>query len=217
VRTIEGKPVFNSLEELLRPEHTAVLVVDMQNDVVGRDGAYARQGDVSRCEAVVPRVAALVAMARAAGAKVVYTLNTTLPGGASDTPAWLYFKTRARPGIDPTYTLDGTWGQRLVDELEPRPGEPVVKKHRSDAFVGSNLDIVLRGLGVATVAVAGVVTHGCVEATIRHAAFADYYTALVEDCCAAEDRVMHEAALKVIGARHDLVRSERIAELWRTA
>ena len=63
----------------------------------------------------------------------------------------------------PAYTIPGTWGQQLVDKLCPQPGDAKVDKHRSSAFVGTALDLILRSNGIRTVVVCGVITQGCVE------------------------------------------------------
>jgi len=213
-----GQPSFTSLDEVLAPGHTALVVVDMQNDLLHPEGAYARNGeDISLTQAVLPPVVALVRAARRAGALVTYTQNTTLPNGRSDSAAWSYFKRFSRPALGGQYTIDGTWGHELVAELEPQPDEPIVRKHRSDAFVGTDLDLVLRSSGIQTVVAAGVVTNGCVESTIRHAAFLDYYTAIASDACASTSQRMHNLAIELLRARHDVCSSVDIVKVWEAS
>ncbi len=206
---------FTSLDEVLAPAHTALLVIDMQNDLLHPDGAYARIGeDISLTQGVLPAITALISAARPAGVLVAYTQNTTLPDGRSDSPAWNYFKRYSRPGLAGQYTVDGTWGHELVAELAPRSDEPVVRKHRSDAFIGTDLDLILRSNGVQTVVAAGVVTNGCVESSIRHAAFLDYYTAVAADACASTSKRMHDLAIELLQARHDVCNFEDIIRIW---
>lgn len=209
---------FTSLEEILAPAHTALLIIDMQNDLLHPDGAYARNGeDVSLTRAVVAPITTLVESARRTGALVVYTVNTTLPDGRSDSPAWSYFKNYSRPDLAGNYTIDGTWGHRIVAELAPRSDEPVVRKHRSDAFIATDLDLILRSNGIQTVVAAGVVTNGCVESSIRHAAFLDYYTAIAADCCASTSQRMHDLAIELLRARHDICSAKEISGIWEAA
>src|SRR5579859_9991 len=114
MREVNGVSVYDSITEILSPAHTALLVVDMQNDGCHPDGWWAKQGrDVSRVLEVIPRVQKLIGAARRAAVLVVFIEQTTLPDNGSDPPAWLYFKTRdGRRRTD--YTLDGSWGQRTV-------------------------------------------------------------------------------------------------------
>ena len=105
----------------------------------------------------------------------------------------------------------------VIEELKPRPGELIVTKHRSSAFVGTDLDMILRASGIATTVVIGEQTPGCVEATYRDAAYHDYYNVLAEDCVAAFDQAQHEASLLIQRARHDVCSSEDIIRIWRQA
>ena len=132
--------------------------------------------------AVVPNVIRMVDSARRHGVKVVWIQQTWLPGGASDSPAWIYMK--RRNGLHADRCVDGSWGQRFVDGLNPEEDEPVIKKHRSSGFVGTNLDLVLRANRIETTVLIGVMTEGCVESTARDAAFYDYYVVLTPDCMA---------------------------------
>ena len=86
------------------------------------------------------------------------------------------------------FCLEGTWGAEISNEVAPLPARLVVTKHRSSAFRGTDLDLLLRSRGIETVVVIGEQTPGCVEATFRDAAYHDYYNVLVEDCVAAFDR-----------------------------
>jgi len=217
MRVVSGVEVFSELGELVVPAHTAVLVVDVQNDMCRDDGWMARHGrDVSRIGEMIPRLTALLAGARAAGVKVVFVQQTTLPANGSDSPAWIYFKTRdGRAETD--YTLDGTWGQELLDELEVRPTEARVKKNRPSAFHRTNLDLLLGAAGIRSVVVAGVITQGCVLATLLDASFNDYYAVLAEDCVQSFDQAQHENALRFARSRYDVATGEAIVDAggWR--
>src|SRR4051794_30465986 len=95
MRRIAGISFYDRVEEIVAPRHTALIVVDMQNDFCTLGGHFATHGrDVDRITAVIPRISELIASALTAGVMVVYTQQTTLPGLASGTPAWVYFKTR---------------------------------------------------------------------------------------------------------------------------
>ena len=217
MRNVNGVEVFSDLSEIVNPAHTALLVIDMQNDMCLPEGWMGQNGrDVTRILEMLPRLKELLAAARRARAKVVFVQQTTLPENASDSPAWLYFKTRDGR-IRTDYTLDGTWGQEIVAELAPRPDETRIKKYRPSAFHLTNLDALLRAAGIRSVVIAGVITQGCVLATQLDASFHDYYTVLAEDCVQSFDQRQHENALQFVRSRYDLAAAETIIDSgsWR--
>jgi ureidoacrylate peracid hydrolase len=217
MKTVNGVEVFDSLEEMVQPRHTALIVVDVQNDCVRPDGWFARNGkDVSPIQQVLPRIVELVEAARAAGVLVVFIEQTTLPDNRSDSPAWLHFKTRdGRLATD--YTLDGSWGQQTIDELRVGPDELRVRKYRPSAFHGTSLDTILRAHGVLSVITCGVVTQGCVQATTMDASFHDYYTVFARDCIGGFTASLHENALTFLGSRYEAANVETLRAIWASA
>ena len=213
MRVVNGVACYSELSEILQPEHTALLVVDMQNDFCRPSGWMATQAgrDLSAIDEMVPHAVALVDAARDAGVFVVFIQQTTLPDNASDTAAWIYFKTRdGRTRTD--YTLDGSVGQEVISEIEPRPGEARVKKHRPSSFHETELDRLLRDRGIETVVVFGTFTQGCVLATTLDASFHDYYVVLAEDCVQSFSQRLHGVALEFMSSRYDVVPSATIIE-----
>jgi nicotinamidase-related amidase len=219
---VDGKQVFTTLDELVDPRHTALLVVDMQRDFCTPGGAFDRLGiDISMYPPIVPRLVRLIGGARQAGVQVVYVLMTVLPGRASESPAQIRFNMRMQAGHTRgaalSYTADGSEGQRVIPELEVLNGDLVVKKYRSSAFAGTNLDLLLRSNGIQTVVMSGCTTEGCVESTARDAMFGDYYVVLAEDCVASDDRAQHEASMLLMRNRFDVATSEQILDEWSRA
>lgn len=213
MKRIGGTAFFDRLEEIVDPSHSALLVVDMQNDFCDAAGHFARAGrDVGRISAIVPETARFVERAREASVFVAWTRQVTLPEGRSDSPAWIYFKTR--DGKGPDYTLEGSWGAEIVPALRPLPGEPVVDKHRPSAFLGTDLDRLLRDRGIETVVVAGCLTQGCVQATVTDASYHDYYAVVVEDLVQSTSGELHDNALRFLRSRYDVVPSERLVTTW---
>lgn len=212
-----GRQVFTTMEELVNPRHTAVLVIDVQNDFCSEGGLMHELGkDLSMMKPAVGRLRRLLDGARAAGVRPIYIQNTWLPNHGVASGPWLRFMV-VRYGMDPQRgcTVEGTWGGEILPEVAPQPGEIVVRKWRSDSFLGTNLDMVLRAHSVQTVIVTGVVTQGCVESTARAAAFRDYYVVVAEDCVATYDRELHEASLKVLRTRVDVAPSDEILRVWK--
>lgn len=214
MKEIWGKAVCETLQEVLHPDRCAVLSVDIQNEMMNPQGKIAKSGkDITPMIELLPRCAAFINEARLQEVLVVHLRHVALPKGRSDSPAWIRTKQKIM-GQDECF-LEGTWGAEISDECKPLPHEPVVTKFRSNAFVNSNLDSVLRANGVETVVVIGESTHGCVEATYRDAGYRDYYNVLVDDCVAALIPEFHEATIAAQRARHDVCKSKEVFEIWR--
>ena len=213
MREVFGKLVRESLEEVLDPAVCAVVSIDMQNDAMHPDGMLAEAGnDISGMLEILPRCQAFLEEARRLGLLVVHIETITLADGKSDSPSWLRTKGLI---VQCDFFLDGTWGAEFSPEVAPRPGEPVVTKHRSSGFHETDLDLILRANGVETVVVIGEQTPGCIEATYRDAAYHDYYNVLIEDCVAAFDHEQHEASLLIQRRRHDVCMAEEALSIWR--
>jgi nicotinamidase-related amidase len=214
VKEIYGKMVCETIEEVLNPAWCAVLPIDLQNDFMHADGAVGRAGgDLTAMEELLPKAVSFLNQTRELGIRIVHVRIVDLPDGESDSPAWI----RAKGLISNVhaFAVEGTWGAQFSQGCEPRPGELVVTKHRSSAFVGTNLDLLLKNNGVKTVVIIGEQTPGCVEATYRDAAYYDFYNVLVEDCVAGRDRELHEASIKIQKARHDVVTMDQVFSIWR--
>jgi nicotinamidase-related amidase len=218
--TVEGKEVFTELTELVDPPHTALLLVDMQRDFVEADGAFGKLGiDLSMYRDSVPMLARLLSDARRASVLVIHVQNTTLPGRMSDSPAQIRFNLRMHAGdrhdgVPLRYSIEGTPGHEFIKELTPETGEPVVRKHRSSAFWGTNLELLLRSNGIKTVVIGGCTTEGCVESTARDALFNDLYVVIATDCVASDDREQHDASLLLMRHRFDMATGDEIAAVW---
>ena len=220
---IEGKQVFTELSELVAPAHTALLLIDMQRDFVEPDGFFGSLGiDLTMYDETRPRLAGLLGAARRHGVLVIHVQNTALPNRMSDSPAQIRFNLRmhesSRRGGPPLrYTVPGTPGHDFVEELTPLPGEIVVRKHRSSAFWGTNIELLLRSKDIRTVVVGGCTTEGCVESTARDAMFCDHYVVIADDCVGSDDKEQHDASMLLMSHRFDMASSAEIADRWRVA
>lgn len=215
--TLAGKAIPSALEELLSHFKTALLVIDLQNDFCSEGGISRKSGhELIRGAAVINQIKTLINKAREEGLLIIYTLNTNLQNNLSDSSAWMRHRIRGRNGrADIEYTIEGTWGHKLVEEIEPLDGEVVVRKHRASAFVGTNLDLILRSNEIRTLLVTGILTESCVDSTARDAEFYDYFAVILRDCIDSYRRDLHEACLKIMEARFEVSDSESIMGLWR--
>jgi nicotinamidase-related amidase len=139
----------------------------------------------------------LVALARAAGAPVVFVGLQT--AAALDSPAWRERSRRrgSNPSEDSAICRAGQRGAEFVGPT-PRPGELVIDKIRYSGFFGTNLNAGLKALGVDTVLVCGLTTECCIDSTVRDACHLDYHVFIAADACAAYEPDIHKASLKIL-------------------
>jgi nicotinamidase-related amidase len=176
--------------------------------------------DLSMYEQSRPRLAALLASARENGALVIHIQNTALPDRMSDSPAQIRFNLKMHEGARHDgpplrYTVPGSAGHEFVEEFSPLPGELVVRKYRSSAFWGTNLEMLLRSNGIHTVVVGGCTTEGCVESTARDAMFNDHYVVIASDGVGSDDRAQHDASMLLMRHRFDLATANEIGAAWQ--
>lgn len=209
-------PEHDSLSTIINPAHTAVLVIDMQNDFCSPVGAAVKNGvNISMMQEIIPPMVQFLREARRHRVPIIFVQVLHAADGHTFTQSHLRL-IRKMSNCAP-FGLEGTWGGELIPELERRPTEPIVVKHRSSAFVNTTLDTVLRSMGVQTTIFVGEQSHGCVEASVRGAEDHDYTPVIVTDCLGAFNREIHEHALKVMVYRWHSGTSREIINAWNEA
>lgn len=197
------------------PARTALMLIDLQNDFIHLDGAYARGGAKSTAIAALPaRLAPLAEAMRAAGGWVISTHFTLVPGRDGEPMISDHLK-RLRPFLRRGDFAPGSWGQALVDELAP--SHVPVEKVAFSAFYMSRLDYVLQRAGIQTLVFAGIVTNGGVATTLRDAHVRDYACILLEDGCAAFSEAVHEATVTTLGTLADVASCQAMRDRLRAA
>jgi ureidoacrylate peracid hydrolase len=178
----------------IHPQKTALIVVDLQNDFLAVDGAYARGGAVSEAARALPaRVAPLARSLKARGGLVCASLFTLWPDAQGE-PMIAPHLHALRPFLRRGDFAPGSPQQAVVAELAPLVDVAVFKVAYS-AFFNTQLDWVLRHAGIDTVAICGIVTNGGVASTARDAHMREYRTLVLRDACAAFSPSVHETAL----------------------
>jgi len=176
----------------LEPDHTAVVIVDMQNGFCHPDGSLYAPGS----EAVIEPITDLLERARGAGSQVIFTRDVHPPEQFDDAH---YYDEFDRWG---EHVLEGSWEAELVDELEPRDEsdeELVVVKHTYDAFHETQLEGWLDAHGVANLLFCGTLANVCVLHTAGSAGLRDYRPVLVEDAIGHIEEAHREYALDHAG------------------
>jgi ureidoacrylate peracid hydrolase len=213
--------MLRTLAEKVRPEHCAVLIVDVQNDFCAEGGAMHREGrDVSSVQAMVPRLAGLIDAARSAKVRCIWIRNVynTAPNWYLS-EVWLEHAQRRRRGAYLSIPVcePNAWNGDFF-QIKPLPDEAIVTKHRYGAFESSDLDLVLRSQGIRTVVMTGVATNVCVETTARQAFLRDYYVVFTSDCTATYNQADHDAALRNIDAYFgEVVTAAAVRACWQAA
>jgi ureidoacrylate peracid hydrolase len=197
------------LDQLLQPEKTAIVVVDMQNDFCHPEGACGQAGmDTTMAMELIPRLQRLLEAAREFGTHVIFI--QCIHEDCTDSSAWLgRHGAVARP-----ICRKDTWGADFIG-VAPLPGEPVVIKHRYSAFIHTRLESVLHTLKVENLILTGVGTNVCVESTARQGYMLDYNIVFTSDCTGAATQEAHDTTLENMRKHFGVVASaNQIIDVW---
>jgi len=175
------------------PNKSVLLVIDMQNDFV-REGAVM---EVPMARQLLPNMKRILDACRDKGVPVIFTQHV-LYDHFEVSP----LETTYNPRLKKEGLRDGTPGVEIVDELKPRPGEMVVRKHRYDAFHNTQLETLIRNSRYPretdTVIITGTVTSVCCETAARSAFSRDFKVVFVSDANGGFDEESHNATLNMI-------------------
>ena len=164
----------------------ALLVIDMQHDFVDENGAIPCEG----AALVVPKIKQLIEEARRSSIPVIFTQELHRPQRVDFG--------RELDGNEPLHCIEGSKGAEIVEELAPEKSDYVVPKRRYSGFFGTDLNILLRGLGVDTLYITGAATDVCVYLTAMDAHQFDFKVRIPSDCVSGTSGAAHEAALAAV-------------------
>ncbi|WP_318370714.1 pyrimidine utilization protein B [Enterobacter sp.] len=174
----------------LKPEQSALIVIDMQNAYASPGGYLDLAGfDVSATRPVIENIKTAVSAAREAGMTIIWFQNgwddRYVEAGGPGSPN--YYKSNAlktmrkRPELQGTLLAKGGWDYELVAELTPQPNDIVLPKSRYSGFFNTPLDSILRSRGIRHLVFTGIATNVCVESTLRDGFFLEYFGVVLED------------------------------------
>ena len=209
-----------SREVEIDPHDAALLIIDVQNYTARRDGGEYRDltdRDIEQRfgyffhtldEITLPNLQRLQAACRNGRIEVLYTVIESLTEDGRDRS--LDYK------ISGLHVPKGAWDAKILDAIAPAGDEIVIPKTSSSPFISTNIDYVLRNLGVRSLIIAGILTDQCIDSAARDACDLGYLVTIASDACATHSRERHEWSLRNNrGYARQRTTAELIAEIQR--
>lgn len=183
----------------------ALLVIDVQNGTCGPSEETRPEFYRANALRLIPNIAALIEAFRGAGLEVIYTVIENLTADGRDRS--LDYK------LSDMGFAKGSHEAKVIPELEPGPDEIVLPKTSSSVFNSTNLDYLLRNMGIEDVFVTGYLTDQCVDHAVKDGADRGYYMTCVHDACAAETEARHAAALECFKGYCRMLSTDEVLDL----
>ena len=211
-----------SREVEIDPGHAALLFIDVQNYVATeKGGEYAHMEPAARDEKLgfffrtmretaIPNMQKLQAACRSSGIEVLYTTIEAMTKDGRDQS--LDYK------ISGLHVPKGSWDGKVIDEIAPTDDEMVFPKTSSSVFISTNIDYVLRNLGVRSLIISGVLTDQCIDSAVRDACDLGYLVTTPVDACATLSQERHDWSLRnARGYSRHMRTDDLVAEIKRLA
>lgn len=201
--------IYDNLQEIVDPEHTVLVICDVQNWPV--EAAFNK-------EEFLKNLKLLIKAARSAKIPLIYTQMTSLP--IQYESSWRIYTLMKRSGVtDPEkvspFMPPGSPESEIYSELSPIGDDLVLNKHTTDIFIGTHLENMLRSRNINTLLFTGVSTEFGIDPSARDSSNRGFYTIVVEDCVSSSDKEMHEAAIKLLRKVCLVMPSQDIMKEWK--
>ncbi len=203
-----NKTIYESIKEIVNPEHSALVVWDVQNALV--NSIFNKQEFLARLKALTDR-------ARQKGIPVLYSKITPLPPQYNS--SWAIYSTMRRYGVDdpaklPPFMKPGTADAEIAAEVAPSGDDLVIPKHTASFFTGTHVEYLLRNRGIETILFTGIATEFGVASSARDASNRGFYPVIVSDAVSSRNKEMHELALKILEQMAIVAPSADLLKAW---
>ncbi len=200
--------LYKELKEIIDPEHTVLVVWDVQNALV--DNIFNRNEFIGNLKS-------LIYEAKKKGIRVFYTKITPMPAGYES--GFRTYTMMKRYGVnDPKkirFMEPGSREAEICSDVKPESDDIIINKNTADIFVGTNFDLMMRNAGIDTVIFTGIATEIGVESSARSASNRGFYPVVAEDCVSSSNREMHESSLKIMRSQLIVAKSDEIISCWK--
>ncbi|HEX7627486.1 MAG TPA: isochorismatase family cysteine hydrolase [Candidatus Methanoperedens sp.] len=209
MKRFNNKTIYETLKEIVAPEHTALVLWDVQNALVN---------NIFNKEEFLTNLKAVIDAARKKGIPIIYTKITPLP--ADYNSSWSIYMSMKRYGVDdpaklPGFLKPGTTEADIPEDVAPSSEDIVVNKHTASIFIGTHVEYMLRNKGIDTIVFTGISTEFGVSSSARDASNRGFYPVVVKECVSSADKEMHEWSLKIISRLCIVASSAQVVKEWK--
>lgn len=188
------RKVYTEIREIVNPEHTALIVWDVQKMLVN---------NIFNREEFLKNINALIESARTKGMPIFFTKITPLPK-EFESPARKYSSSKMK------FNLSQLPKEMFDLAIEPKDGEIVINKNTASIFIGTNFELMCRNAGIETLIIAGIATEIGVESTARDAANRGFYVVVDSNASSSSDKEAHERSIQNMKKLFDVLSTEEI-------
>jgi nicotinamidase-related amidase len=207
MKMLGKKVIFENPQEIVNPEHTALVIWDSQNELVSR---------IFNPVEYLANLKGLLDAAHRHEVPVIYAKIS--PEAAGYQSGWSIYKSMKRFKVDDPTKIPimkaGSPQSEIHSAIAPIEGDQVINRPVAGIFFGTDFQQWMRNRGVQTILVAGISTEQGVENTTRDAGRCGFYPVVVSDCVSSMDRTVHDMALKIMSSLFIVMSSKDIMKLW---
>ncbi|HXY73871.1 MAG TPA: isochorismatase family cysteine hydrolase [Dehalococcoidales bacterium] len=200
--------ILESLEEIVSPEHTALVLWDCQNGLIN---------NIFNWDEYLTNLKFLLDDSRKRKIPVIYTKITPLPPEYQS--AWTLYQAMKRFKTDdplklPVFMKPGSPEAEINKEIAPWEGDVVLNKNGANIFFGTNFEQMMHARGIKTIIFTGIATEIGIEHSAREAGLRGFYPVVASDCVSSADKMAHEMALKIMNRLCVVISSKDIVAGW---